>query len=225
MALSFGPISIGNPSGLWALLALVPLIILYLIRPKPKVLPIPSLMFFLKSSGARKLTSFLKQITHDWLFLIQLLLLLGLALTFAHPYTKYQHDVTASNTVIVLDVSASSQVQEGSKTRFDLAVAQAKKVLGNKNTIILAKDVPFIALQDASADEASKFLNSLKPRETVSKIGEAIILAGETLSEGRVAVISDFINTGGQDPDVAKAVLQSKGLVVDFINIAGPPRS
>ncbi len=225
MALSLGPISVGNPSGLWALLALIPLIILYLIRPKPKVLPIPSLMFFLKSSGARKLTSFLKQITHDWLFLIQLLLLLGLALTFAHPYTKYQHDVTASNTVIVLDVSASSQVEEGSKTRFDLAVAQAKKVLGNKNTIILAKDVPFIALQDASAAETSKFLNSLKPRETVSKIGEAVILAGETLGEGRVVVISDFINTGGQDPDIAKAVLQSKGLVVDFINIAGPPRS
>jgi len=225
MALSFGPISIGNPSGLWALLALVPLIILYLIRPKPKVMQIPSLMFFLKSSGARKLTSFLKQITHDWLFLIQLLLLLGLALTFSHPFTTYQHDVTAANTVIVLDVSASSQVREGSRTRFDLEVAQAKKVLGAKNTIILAKDVPFIALQDASAEEAVKFLNSLKPRETISKIGEAVILAGETLGEGRVVVISDFINTGGQDPDVAKAVLQSKGLVVDFINIASPGKS
>jgi hypothetical protein len=221
---TFGPFNIGNPEGLWALLALVPLILLYLIRPKPKVMPIPSLMFFLKSSGARKLNSFLKQITRDWLFLIQLLLLLGLALTFAQPFTKYQHDVTASNTVIVLDVSASSQVEEGSKTRFELGVAQTKKVLGSKNTIILAKDTPFIALQDASAESASKFLNGLKPKETPSKIGEAIILAGETLSEGRVVVISDFINTGGQDPDVAKAVLQSKGLVVDFINIAGPPR-
>ncbi len=225
MALTFGPFSIGNPSGLWALLALIPLIILYLIRPKPKTMPIPSLMFFLKSSGAKKLTSFLKQITHDWLFLIQLLLLLGLCLTFAQPFTKYQHDVTASNTVIVLDVSASSQVEEGSKNRFELEVAQAKKVLGNKNTIILAKGVPFIALQDVSAQEASKFLNSLKPKETISRIGEAIILAGEALGEGRVVVISDFINTGGQDPDVAKAVLQSKGLVVDFINIATQPRS
>jgi len=225
MALTFGPFNIGNPNGLWALLALIPLIILYLIRPKPKVMPIPSLMFFLKSSGARKLTSFLKQITHDWLFLIQLLLLLALALTFSHPFTTYQHDVTASNTVIVLDVSASSQTKEDSKTRFDLEVAQARKVLGSKNTIILAKDVPFIALQDASAEEASKFLNSLKPKATVSRIGEAIILAGEALSEGRVVVLSDFINTGGQDPDIAKAVLQSKGLVVDFINVASSQKS
>ena len=224
MALSFGPISIGNPNGLWALLALVPLIILYLIRPRPKQLNIPSLMFFLHSSGARKLTSFLKQITHDWLFLIQFLLLLAMALTFAEPFTNYEHDVTASNTVIVLDVSASSQTQEGGRTRFDLEVAQAKKVLGTKNTIILAKDVPFIALQDATAEEATKFLNGLQPKSTISKIGEAIILAGEALSEGRVIVISDFINTGGQDPDIAKAVLETKGLVVDFINIAGEPR-
>lgn len=188
------------------------------------MLPIPSLMFFLKSSGSRKLTSFLKQITHDWLFLIQLLLLLGLSLTFAHPITKYQHDVTASNTVIVLDVSASSQTAEGARMRFDAEVAQAKKVLGSKNTIILAKDVPFIALQDASAEDAIKFLNGLQPKSTVSRIGEAVILAGETLKEGRVVVISDFINTGGQDPDIAKSVLQSKGLVVDFINVASLPR-
>lgn len=225
MPASFGPVTFSNPDGLWALLALVPLIILYLIRPKPKQVAIPSLMFFMKSSGARKLTSFLKQITHDWLFLIQLLLLLGLVLTFAHPFHNFQHDVTASNTVIVLDVSGSSQVVEGSKTRFDLAVAQARKVLGSKNTIILAKDVPFIALQDATVDEVTKFLNSLDPKETTSKIGEAIILAGETLGEGRVVVISDFINTGGQDADIAKAVLETKGLVVDFINIAGEQRS
>lgn len=225
MPLSLGPISIGNEAGLWALLVLVPLIILYLIRPKPKLVPIPSLMFFLKSSGARKLTSFLRQITHDWLFLIQLLLLLGLALTFSHPFTTYEHDVTASNTVIVLDVSASSQTMEGARSRFDLSVAQAKKVLGVKNTIILAKDVPFIALQDASADDAYKFLNSLQPKSTVSKIGEAVILAGEAMKEGRVVVISDFINTGGQNPDIAKKVLESKGLVVDFINIASPRRN
>ena len=108
MALSLGPINIGNPSGLWALLALVPLIILYLIRPKPKTMAIPSLMFFLKASGSRKMTSFLKQITHDWLFLIQLLLLLGLALTFANPFHTFEHDVTAANTVLVLEYSLYS---------------------------------------------------------------------------------------------------------------------
>src|SRR3989344_2946898 len=213
------PFQVANPQGLYALAALIPLILLYLIRPRPQPLAIPSLMFFLKSSGSRRLTSFLKQITNDWLFLIQLLFLAGLALTFANPFNTYQHDVTASNTVIVIDVSASSQVVEGTRTRFDIAIAKAKDVLGSKNTIILAKDIPYIALQDASADDTARFLSGLTPKATSTKLGEAIILAGETLgSEGRVIVISDFINTAGQDPHIAKSVLESKGLVVDFIN-------
>lgn len=218
---SFGPVSIGNPVGLYALLSIIPLIILYLIRPKPKPISVPSLMFFMHSTGARKLTSFLKQVTHDWLFLIQLIALLAMALTFSQPYTVYEHDITSSNTVIVLDVSASSQTFENGRTRFDLSVAEAKKLLGAKNTIILAKDVPQIGIQDASSNEASKYLNSLQPKDTISKIGEAMILAGEALAEGRVIVISDFINTDGQDPNVAKSVLEAKKLVVDFVNIAG----
>ena len=130
------PFEVANIEGLWALLALIPLIVLYLIRPRPRPMNIPSLMFFMKSSGSRRLTSFLKQITHDWLFLIQLLLLTALALTFAHPFSNYEYDVTASNTVIVLDSSASSQVLEGARSRFDLEIAQAKKSLGTKNTIL-----------------------------------------------------------------------------------------
>ena len=215
------PFELANPAGLYALLALVPLILLYLIRPRPKQMNIPSLMFFLHSSGSKRLTSFLQQITHDWLFLIQLILLLALALTWSEPFSTYQHDITASNTVIVIDVSASMQTKEIGGTRFEYAVSAAKKVLGSKNTIILAKDTPHLALQDASADDAIRYLNALEPRETTSRIGEAIIMAGEALSEGRVVVISDFINTGGQDPDIAKAVLETKKLVVEFINIAG----
>ncbi len=214
------PFEIGNPLGLFALLSIVPLIILYLIRPKPKVVEIPSLMFFLKSTGRTKLTSFFKQITKDWLFLIQLLVLLLLALSVAKPVTEYLHDITAANTVLVIDVSASMQAKEGAKTRFAKAITRAKTLLGSKNTIILAKSVPSIGLQDASSNDAIEYLNSLQPKETNTRLGDAIILAGEAITgEGRVIVISDFVNTAGQEPNVAKSVLQAKGLVVDFINI------
>src|SRR3989344_3403464 len=158
-------VNVGNIAGLWALLALIPLIVLYLIRPRPTTMSIPSLMFFIQSSGSRRLTSFLKQITRGWLFLIQLLLLAAIALTFANPYTTYQYDITSSNTVLVLDVSASSQAIDGGRMRFDQEIIQAKRLLGSTNTIILAKDVPYIAMQDASADEAASFLGSLEPKD------------------------------------------------------------
>lgn len=215
-----GPLNFGSTLGFLALLALVPLIILYLIRPSPKTLNIPSLMFFIRSAGSKKVTSFFKYFVKDWLFLLQLLLLLALAMTFTKPFTFYEHDVSAQNTVIVIDVSASSQTLEGIKSRFDIARSEAIDSLGSRNTIILAKDVPYLALKDASSSEAEDFIESLTPKDTETNLGEAIILAGEVLAgqEGRVLVFSDFINTGGQDPDTAKAVLKSKGIIVDFIN-------
>lgn len=215
-------IQIGSILGLLALLSLLPLILLYLIRPKPQVVEIPSLMFFMKSSGRNKLSSFLKKFIRDWLFLIQLLILLLLALSVAQPYTSYQQDITAKNTVIVLDASASMQTKEGSYTRFDKAKDKAKSLLGAQNTIILAKEVPSIIIKDVPYTEATKYLNKIQPTDTPSRIGDAIILAGEALSEkeGGVVVLSDFINTGGQDPNIAKSVLESKGLVVNFVNVA-----
>ncbi len=219
MPFSLGPVLFGMPAGLWALVSLVPLIALYLIRPKPKHLQVPSLMFFFHNTGRSRLSNFLKQITKDWLFLLQLLLLLLLALANAQPSTTVQHDITAKNTVIVLDVSASSQVREGLQTRFEIGVERARKALGSRNTIILAKDVPLIGVQDVSANEALTFLSTIKPRDTSTRLGDAIILAGEVLNdkEGRVIVISDFVNTGGIEPSVARSVLQARHLVVDFI--------
>lgn len=219
--LSLGPLKLANPEGLWAFLSVLPLILLYLVRPRPKPIKIPSLMFYMKAQGAKKLTSFFRQITKDWLFLLQMLIVILLAFTFVEPLSTYQHDVTASNTVIVLDASASMQAEEGARTRFSISVNKAKNMVGAKNTIILAKDVPYIALQDGTSMEAIKYLDTIEPYGTESQIGEAIILAGETLNEGRVIVLSDFINTGGQDPEIAKNVLESKGLVVDFVNILG----
>ncbi len=214
-------IHIGSMLGLLALISLIPLILLYLIRPKPQTIEIPSLLFFIKSSGRNKLSSFFKKFIRDWLFLIQLLILLLLALSIAQPFTNYQHDITAQNTVIVLDASASMQTMEGKYSRFDKARDKAKQMLGAKNTIILAKEVPSIAVKEATSSEASKYLNKAHPTESTSRIGDSIILAGEALgNEGAVIVLSDFINTGGQDPNIAKAILESKGLVVNFVNVA-----
>ncbi|MEM4254146.1 MAG: BatA and WFA domain-containing protein [Candidatus Woesearchaeota archaeon] len=218
----FGIVEIGRSAGLWALLFIVPLIILYLIRPRPKLMTIPSLMFFMKSSGATKLTSFLRQFLRDWLFLLQFLIIFLLASTLAQPFTSYYHDITSENTVIVIDVSASSQTKENGKTRFDIAVEKARSLLGAKNTIILAKDVAQIGIQDADFADSIEYLNALRPKDTTSRIGDAIILGGEVLAgkEGRIIVLSDFINTAGQDPHIAKAVVESRGTTVDFINTA-----
>ncbi|MBD3304308.1 hypothetical protein GF343_04115 [Candidatus Woesearchaeota archaeon] len=214
-------IHIGSMIGLLALISFIPLILLYLIRPRPQTIEIPSLMFFIQTSGRNKLSSFFKKFIRDWLFLIQLLILLLLAISIAKPYTNYQQDITAQNTVIVLDASASMQALEGKYSRFEKAKDKAKQMLGAKNTIILAKEVPSIIVKEATASEAAKYINKAQPTESTSRIGDSIILAGEALGkEGAVTVLSDFINTGGQEPNIAKSIIEAKGLAVNFVNVA-----
>ena len=221
MVLELGPITLQSPLGLLWLSLLIPLILFYLIRPKPRMKEIPSLMFFMRASGRNKLLSFFRTFVHDFMLIVQFLIILALALTASQPSINVQHDITASNTVIVIDASASMQTDEGS-TRFENAVKAAKGALTTKNSVIVAEERPRLGVQDVASRDAAGFLNLLKPTESGSRIGDAIILAGELLrgKEGRVVVISDFIATEGVDPEIAKAVLKSRGLVVNFINVA-----
>src|SRR3989344_3239529 len=117
-----------NTIGLLALLSLIPFIILYLRRPKPQDRIIPSLMFLIREKKMSKRYSFLRRFLVNLLFLIQLLILTGLAFTVAMPFIKLPYDVSLENTVIALDASASMQAKE-KNTRFDEAVKEAKKVL------------------------------------------------------------------------------------------------
>lgn len=220
-------LSFGNLLGFLGFLSLVPFLILYLIKPKPKLMEIPSLMFFIKTTGANKITSFFKYFTKDFLFFLQLALLIFLAFVLTQPFTDYMHDLTAQNTVIVIDASGSSQALEGGSTRFSLEIKKALDSLGKRTSIIVAKMDPFLGVKDGTSSEARTFLKTLQPLATPTRLGEAIMLAGETLGgkEGRVIVLSDFINTHGQDAETAKSILQSKGIVVDFINVGTKDKS
>ncbi|MBT3406797.1 VWA domain-containing protein [Candidatus Woesearchaeota archaeon] len=222
-----GLIGFGHEVGLLAFLALVPLIVLYLIKPRPKLIKIPSLMFFLGQSGSSSRHSFLRKFVRDYLFVIQLLCLILLALAVAAPFLNLSQKLVAEHTVIILDVSASMQTKEGTYSRFEMAKSEAEDFLGGKNTIILAKNVPLVALESVSKTEALSYLKSLKPLDTDSKIGDAILLSSEVLagSEGTVFVLSDFINTEGMDPETAKNVLKTKGVTAEFVPIGKNSRN
>ena len=69
----------GNTLGWLAFLSLIPLIIIYLIKPKPTKLKVPSLMFFMKRTNTSTAQSLFRRFQNDLLFLIQLLVLLLLA--------------------------------------------------------------------------------------------------------------------------------------------------
>lgn len=212
-----------NVFGLFALLALIPFIIIYLIRPKPKDKIIPSLMFLIKKQRKIKENSFLKKLLDNLLFLLQLLILLLLALSVAYPYYTTKVDISAEDMVIVLDVSASMTTKINGDTRFEKAVEIIKKeYLTDKNTIILAGSIPEILVKDETAKNTIDILNNLKERHTTTNLGDSMTFASEYLAtnKGLIVVLSDFINSES-DPVTAKNALESKNIKVEFIDLSG----
>lgn len=212
---------IDNHLGLYAFLALIPLILIYLIRPRPRDKTIPSLMFFLKELNKMKRYRYLKYFLREMLFLFHLLLLLLLATAITQPFVLTKEDVTAEYTVLVLDVSASMQAQQGLtglSSRFDKMLSIANKYLEGKISIILAANEPLIVLENGDYSDAKEVLSKLKPKTTLSSIGKSLLAAGDLLKEkkGKVVAISDFVNTDEVDPYVAKKTLEAKDQMVIF---------
>lgn len=208
------------PAGLWALLALIPFIIFYLIRPRPKHEAIPSLMFILKDMGKTNVNAFLRNFLRDILFFLQLFVILLLALAAAKPFVEVPKVSLAQETVVVLDVSASMQAGD----RFERAKDAVLDTLGKENTVIVVKNVAELVMEEGDETSAKELIRSLEPVETTTNLYDALILAGDFVGESsRVVVASDFVNTaGGANFETALQAIRSKGAVVELIDVWEP---
>ncbi|MFH1649174.1 MAG: BatA and WFA domain-containing protein, partial [Candidatus Woesearchaeota archaeon] len=208
------------PKGILAALALIPLILLYLIRPKPRTRVVPSLMFLMRQGSKLTKNAFFRALLRDLLIILQVLALLLFTLAIMRPYVSVSETVLAQHSVIVLDASASMQTKVGSTSRWDRALEIAKDNLGSTNTIILAGASPEVLLENAGASEAKSVLRSVQPKETITNLYDAVLLAGEKAKDGKVVIISDFIDTDtGTDILTAENALQAKGLAVQLESV------
>jgi len=217
----------GNILGLLGLLSLIPLIILYLIKPRPSTLKVPSLMFFFSRSRTTTFESFLRHFHEDILFYLQLAVLALLAFSISQPLLSFSKNAVSNNLVFVLDVSASSQVLENGKTRLDIAKDNILDLATSKNSLILIKSRPVIALQNAGRSELARYLDSVEATDDLGDIASAIVLGVEMLDEnkGRVVVLSDLITSKGIPIDIAESIANAKGIHVDLINTASSKRN
>ena len=210
-----------NPFALAALLSVIPLIILYMLRPKPAVLSIPSLMFILKLERERKrIYASLTKIVQDPLFLVQLLMLILLSIAAAGYYYNSEEPLSGEHTVLILDTSASMQVD----SRFEDAVGIADDYVSKKNSIILASDMPLLALKGGSASAAHDIFKKVKPGAGTADLSAAITTGMRSLSRegGRIIVISDFTYSKGDDPVASKNLAESYGIEVNFVKVGKP---
>jgi len=197
-----------NPLALLGLLSIVPLIIIYLIRPRPKEVPFSSTIFLREGEAER--SAVLSRLISDPLFWIQLLVLCSLSVAAAGPYTT-EVGVASSHLVVVLDASASMQDSfVRAKDLIDTHLDNYEKI-----SIVLAENIPIAALQEGSNAEARDTLARLKPKAVSADLSSAMILASNLLGPqgGNILVASDFISWTGDDPEATRKLLQADGKV------------
>ncbi len=224
-----------NPWALTAFLLLVPLIILYLLRPKPMNIRISSIMFIMHIEKTKRFSSFLKRFIRDPFLLIQILIISLLILAIANPFfiAKEEQD-TKGSVVFIIDASASMQSMDVSPDRFSKSIEIAKEILNGVNeeseiSIILAENIPIVALRDGSRNNAKDILTRLKAADTPSNIGDSILFARDMLSNSklgkRIYVLSDLSPGSGTDIKIAEKLASSGNTSVKFVRISGNGRN
>ncbi|MEA3323981.1 MAG: VWA domain-containing protein [Euryarchaeota archaeon] len=211
-----------NPQlAIWAFfLSVIPLIIVYLLKPKAKDISIPSIMFIAQiTEKQKKIARAIRKIIKDPLFLIQLLILLLLILAIASPYNEERTEIKGGHTIIVMDGSASMQAGD----RFVKAMEHADEHLTARNSIILAENIPVLVLHSGDLDAAKDVLKDIPMTATTADLYQAILLGSAMLtdSNGRIVVISDFANWEGEDPNVAKKLAEADGIDISFVSVSG----
>jgi hypothetical protein len=216
-----------NPTALAGLSLLVPVILLYLLRPKPKHVIFPSTMFIFFIEKHKRFSSFLQKFIRDPLLIMQLIIITVLVSSIANPFTKALEVVRGQEAVaIVLDASASMQASDVKPNRFSKAVDAARRIIAELNprdevSIILAENIPVMVLNKGSRREAMDLLARLDPSDTPSNVGDAILLARDVLTGSRarkvIYVMSDFSASDGLEPALGKRIAALSGCDVEFI--------
>jgi hypothetical protein len=202
-----------NPLALLGLLGIIPLIIVYLIRPRPKEILFSSTIFLREGEAER--SAVLSRLIFDPLFWVQLLILCCLSVAAAGPYTE-SPGFAGTHLAVVMDASAS---MEGS---FSQAESLAESYLDgyDRISIVLAENIPISALSSGSPAEARDTLRRLSPRAVSADLSTAMLLAENLLGSegGDVLVVSDFVSWSGDDPGATRALIESRGRGVVFVD-------
>lgn len=223
-----------NPLALFGLLLLLPVILLYLLKPKPKDVKLPSVMFIKQVEKTKLFTALFRKLVRDPLLVTQLLVISLLVFSIVNPYFMSNELRSEKKAVaIVIDSSASMKALSSGSSRFDKAREIAYEILGGMNegedevTLILASSTPMVVHRKSVLDVGVlDVLDKVQCSDTPSNLGSAILLAKDVLStelelDREIYVLSDFTGEDAVSPSLARKIASLNDMKVSFIQVGG----
>jgi Ca-activated chloride channel family protein len=185
----------------FAFAALIPVVILfYLLKRKRVVKLVSSTVLWQKFLAETQASAPFQKLRHNWLLLLQLLLLLLGILALARPYFRSSEKPTQLN-IVILDASASMQATDESPSRFELARAQALKFVDglrdNDRMVVLQAAANAEVKQSETTDKGAlrRALNACRPMDSPTRLVPALKMA-ESLTRDRPAAAIHLFSDG-----------------------------
>ncbi len=181
-----------NPAGLWGLLGIPVLILIYIIKPKVLEKRVTS-TFIWKLSRKYQKKKLPWQITNLLLFVLQLLVITAISIGLAKPVIVTRDG--AAEKIVILDASASMLADGGGSSCFEKAkeevvsLAESMESYG-KMTVILAGDESRVLVERSSSERDIKSM--VEPVSCTYGEGDlpgAFVLAETVLKENPEAVV------------------------------------
>lgn len=200
------------PMAFWFAASIPIVILFYLLKRKRVARLVPSTLLWQKFLAETQASAPFQKLRHNWLLILQLLLLILAILALARPYRSSSSSEGTVH-VVILDASASMQSTDESPSRFEKARAQALQLVDtihdNDLMVVLQASANTEVKQSATSEKAAlrRALHSAAPSDTPTRLREALKLA-ETLvkdkrlaeihlyTDGTVDTLTDFENSG-----------------------------
>jgi len=200
-------IQFAYPAALLSLLAIPLLLVLHLLRPRPRRVVLSTTALWQAALRDRESAHGLRRLLRNLslLLLLATALTLGLALAGPQWLTRASED---TDTVLVLDVSASMKTRSGiGTTRFDQALAEANGIVDglprDGRMLVMTSGRRALLKSGFVSDRGAlrRVLAQLRPGDEAGRPREALALA-LSLLRGREHGRIYFLTDGAFDPDV-----------------------
>jgi VWA domain-containing protein/aerotolerance regulator-like protein len=209
-----------QPAGLWFLLALPLIFVLYLIQSRYRPQVVASLLLWKRMARDLEAEAAWRRPRWDLLLALQLLTAAAIALALAHPAV---FGVNQPRQVLVLDTSASMAARDVSPTRLNAAKQLVSEVANaqppnTRLSLIAAGAKPLVLVQDGSSEAVLQALDAVEPDATPGDLPTALGVAGGLAGTGDAGIT---VVTDG----AFNLTLQPQSAPITFKSVGGGPQT
>lgn len=219
------PFEILNPAGLWMLTALVPLVVLYILKIKRQRLRVPSTWLWAAAQRDLLAKSPFKRLTPQIPLFLQILAIILLALALSRPATR-SDAIAGDHLALVIDTSASmSALDESGERRIDIAREAAVDVVkslgpGSDAMVLEAgHDARIASPLERDRRRLEAAIGLLDAHDVEGDLGAAVALASDRLRQlGGQSRIVVFTDGALAHPDA----LASVSMPIEVVRVGSP---